>query len=278
MIELPSLRVRSQDGVMYVEFAHPPMNLVDAELVSQLVELAGVLERDGDTRVVVFGSADPDYFLAHYDVDDLLGRTAPPVRLGGLKPFHQLLERYRQLPQVTIARVEGRARGAGSEFLLALDMRFAALGSAVLAQFEVAVGLLPGGAGTQNLPELVGRSRALEAILGGADFDAELAERYGWVNRALPADELAGFVDTLAKRIAGFSADAVRRAKRSVQVAANGRYEGLQEEAHLFSELLALPDTRHRMKAFLEAGGQTRSGEMDLGWLLRDAPSLPDAT
>jgi enoyl-CoA hydratase/carnithine racemase len=252
------------------------MNLVDAELLRGLVELAGILEHDRDTTVVVFGSADPDYFLAHYDIHDLLGRAAPPVRHGGLKPFHQLLERYRHLPQVTIAKLEGRARGAGSEFLLALDMRFAALGSAVLAQFEVAVGLLPGGAGTQNLPELVGPARALEAVLGGADFDAELAERYGWVNRALPPAELTGFVDTLAKRIAQFSADAVGRAKRSIRAAANGRYQGLQEEAHLFGELLALPDTRDRMKAFLDAGGQTRSGELDLEWLLHDRSHVSD--
>ncbi|TCC54412.1 enoyl-CoA hydratase/isomerase family protein [Kribbella pittospori] len=278
MVELPSLRIRDQDGVRYVDFAHPPMNLLDADLVSQLAELVGVLEHDRTTRVVVFGSADPDYFLAHYDIEDLLDRTAPPTRPGGLKPFHQLLERYRQLPQVTIGRVEARARGAGSEFLLALDMRFAASGSAVLGQFEVAVGLLPGGAGTQNLPSLIGHARALEVIIGGADVDADLAERYGWVNRSLPADQLPEFVDALARRIARFPADAVQRAKRSVQLAAGGRYEGLQEEAHLFNELLALPDTRSRMKAFLEAGGQTRQGELDLTWLLGDTPPLPDAS
>ena len=277
MPELPSLRVNDQDGVLYVDFAHPPMNLLDAELARQLTDLVGVLERDGNTRVVVFGSDDPDYFLAHYDVADLLDRAAPPARLGGLKPFHQLLERYRALPQVTIGRVEGRARGAGSEFLLALDMRFAALGAGIFGQFEVAVGLLPGGAGTQNLPALIGQARALEVILGGADVDAELAERYGWVNRALPPDQLPKFVDSLARRIARFPATAVQRAKRSVQLAANSRYEGLQEEAHLFNELLALPDTRRRMKAFLEAGGQTRRGELDLAWLWADDPQRPSS-
>lgn len=275
MTELPSLRLRRDGGVLNVEIGHPPMNLVDANLAGQLAELATALEHDADTRVVVFGSADPDYFLAHYDVEELLGRPAPtPVRAGGLKPFHQLLERYRALPQVTIGRIEGRARGAGSEFLLALDMRFAAAGRAVLSQFEVAVGLLPGGAGTQNLPALVGRARALEAILGGADVDAELAERYGWVNRALPHDELAGFVDAVATRIAGHPAEAVRRAKRSVEMAQGGRYEGLREEAQLFAELLAMPATMQRMRAFLAAGGQTRSGELDMDGLL-DAARVP---
>ncbi|HEY3503420.1 MAG TPA: enoyl-CoA hydratase/isomerase family protein [Actinocatenispora sp.] len=269
MTDLPSLRLRRDGGVLHVEIDHPPMNLVDSGLVGQLAELVTALERDADTRVVVFGSADPDYFLAHYDVEELLGRPAPtPVRVGGLKPFHQLLERYRALPQVTIGRIEGRARGAGSEFLLALDLRFAAAGRAVLSQFEVAVGLLPGGAGTQNLPALVGRARALEIICAGADVDAERAERYGWVNRALPPDELAGFVDSVAKRIASHPADAVRRAKRSVEMSERGRYEGLREEAQLFGELLAMPATTRRIRAFLAAGGQTRTGELDMDGLL----------
>lgn len=267
MSDFPSLQIRKTEGVMHVDIAHPPMNLLDADLVAQLAGLVGALEHDRETRVVVFGSADPDYFLAHYDVEELLARPTAPYRLGGLKPFHQLLERYRQLPQVTIGRIEARARGGGSEFLLALDMRFAASGAAALGQFEVAVGLLPAGAGTQNLPALIGQARALEVILGAADVDAELAERYGWVNRALPADHLTEFVDSLASRIARFSADAVRRAKHSVQAASTGRYEGLQEEAYLCNELLALPDTRQRMRAFLDAGGQTRAAEMDLTWL-----------
>lgn len=269
MTELPSLRLRSDDKVLYVDIAHPPMNLLDAALFGQLSHLVGELERDSVTSVVVFGSADPDYFLAHYDIEDLLGRAAPlPVRAGGLKPFHQLLERYRALPQVTIARIEGRARGAGSEFALALDLRFAAVETAVLGQFEVAVGLLPGGGGTQNLPPLVGRGRALEIIVGGEDMDAELAERYGWINRGMPADQLAGFVDSLAARIAGHPRDAVRLAKRSVDAAAAGRYEGLREESELFARLLAAPEAVQRLRAFLAAGGQTRAGELSLDGVL----------
>jgi len=274
MTELPSLRLRSDDKVLYVDIAHPPMNLLDAALFGQLNHLVGELERDSATSVVVFGSADPDYFLAHYDIEDLLGRAAPlQARAGGLKPFHQLLERYRALPQVTIARIEGRARGAGSEFALALDLRFAAVETAVLGQFEVAVGLLPGGGGTQNLPPLVGRGRALEIIVGGEDMDAELAERYGWINRGMPADQLAGFVDSLAARIAGHPRDAVRLAKRSVDAAAAGRYEGLREESELFARLLAAPEAVQRLRAFLAAGGQTRAGELSLDGVLTEMGS-----
>jgi enoyl-CoA hydratase/carnithine racemase len=271
MTDAPSLRLRRADNILYVDIAHPPMNLVDADLFGQLNHLVGELERDSATSVVVFGSADPEYFLAHYDIEDLLGRSAPlPARGGGLKPFHQLLERYRALPQVTIARIEGRARGAGSEFVLALDLRFAAVETAILGQFEVAVGLLPGGGGTQNLPPLVGRGRALEIILGGEDMDAELAERYGWINRALPADQLADFVDSLAARIAGHPRDAVRLAKRSVDAAEAGRYEGLREEAELFGKLLVAPEAVRRLRAFLAAGGQTRAGELSLDQLLTE--------
>ena len=274
MTELPSLRLRSDDKVLYVDIAHPPMNLLDAALFGQLNHLVGELERDSATSVVVFGSADPDYFLAHYDIEDLLGRAAPlQARAGGLKPFHQLLERYRALPQVTIARIEGRARGAGSEFALALDLRFAAVETAVLGQFEVAVGLLPGGGGTQNLPPLVGRGRALVIIVGGEDMDAELAERYGWINRGMPADQLAGFVDSLAARIAGHPRDAVRLAKRSVDAAAAGRYEGLREESELFARLLAAPEAVQRLRAFLAAGGQTRAGELSLDGVLTEMGS-----
>jgi enoyl-CoA hydratase/carnithine racemase len=142
-----------------------------------------------------------------------------------------------------------------------MDMRFAALGRAVLAQPEVAVGIIPGGSGTQRLPRLVGRSRALEIALGADDFPADLAERYGWVNRALPPAELGPFVDRLAKRIASFPAEAIAHAKASVLAADSGLREGLVVEARAFDACLALPEARRRMEAFLAAGGQTREVE-----------------
>jgi enoyl-CoA hydratase/carnithine racemase len=228
-----SLKIRAEDGIASVTIDHPPMNLLDPVLFGELERLVRELEDDDDIRVVVFGSADPDYFIAHYDVQVLLSRPPATGRAGTLKPFHALLERYRTLPKVTIARIEGRARGGGSEFALALDLRFGAIGSAILGQFEVGVGLLPGGAGTQRLTRLLGRSRALEVILGGQDVGAERAEQYGWINKALASEEIGAYVDHLAHRIAAFPAQAVQLAKRSVDAAERlPDYEGLLEEAY----------------------------------------------
>jgi enoyl-CoA hydratase/carnithine racemase len=178
------------------------------------------------------------------------------------------MERWRTLPQVTIAQLEGRARGGGSEFALSLDLRFGAVGRAILGQPEVAVGILPGGSGTQRLPRLVGRARALEVVLGCEDFDAELAERYGYINRALPANELGPFVDRLARRIAAFPAHAVRLAKRAVDAAGGPLDDGLLEEAHCFNLTLTDPELDARMEGALAAGAQTREGEIDLPGLI----------
>jgi enoyl-CoA hydratase/carnithine racemase len=169
------------------------------------------------------------------------------------------------MPKATIAKLEGICRGGGSELVLSMDMRFAALGRAVLGQPEVAVGILPGGSGTQRLPRLLGRGRALEIILGCEDFPADLAERYGWVNRALPPAELGPFVDRLAARIASFPAEAIARAKAAAAAAEPPVTAGLIEEARLFHECLAEPAARARMRAFLAGGGQTRKLEAQLG-------------
>jgi enoyl-CoA hydratase/carnithine racemase len=143
-----------------------------------------------------------------------------------------------------------------------MDMRFAALGKAVLGQPEVIVGIIPGGSGTQRLPRLMGRGRALEVILGGDDFSAEDAERYGYVNRALPPHELRPFVERLALRIASFPAGAIARAKAAVAAAEPAATTGLVAEADLFNECLAMPEARERMRAYLDAGGQTRAVEL----------------
>src|SRR5437763_17077314 len=163
------------------------------------------------------------------------------------------MERWRTLPQVTIAQLEGRARGGGSEFALSLDLRFGAIGRAILGQPEVAVGILPGGSGTQRLPRLMGRGRALEAVLGCDDFDAELAERYGWINRALPPAEIGPFVDRLARRIAAFPRLAVRLAKQAVDAAGGALEEGLLEEWRCFNLSLADPALDAGMDWALEA-------------------------
>lgn len=259
-----SLRFSRLPGVLFVTIDAPPMNLLDVPLLAELERFSTEVERDGDVNVIVFASADPDFFLAHYDIHDLLqrGATQPPVRTGVLKRFHAMLERYRTLPQLTIAQLEGAARGGGAEFAMALDVRFGAIGRAVLGQPETALGIIPGGGATQLLPRLVGRARALEIIMSGRDVDAETAERYGLINRAVPADEIAAVVRELAMRIGSHPGDAVRAAKRAVDAHTLPGHLGFLEEAELFGKQITTSTARHRMRAFLRAGGQTREGEL----------------
>jgi enoyl-CoA hydratase/carnithine racemase len=267
--EHEGLRVDVDDGVAFVTLDHPPVNLFDAVLIGSLSSLAGELADGDDVRAVVVRSADPEFFIAHADL--ALIQALPRDRRDRpekLEFIHEFMERWRTLPQVTIAQLEGRARGGGSEFALSLDLRFGAIGRTILCQPEVAVGILPGGSGTQRLPRLMGRGRALEVVLGCEDFDAELAERYGWINRALPAAELGPFVDRLARRIAAFPPHAVRLAKRAVDAAGGPLDEGLLEEAHCFNLTLADPGLDARMEGALAAGAQTREGELDLPALI----------
>jgi enoyl-CoA hydratase/carnithine racemase len=267
--EHEGLRVDLDAGVAFVTLDHPPVNLFDAVLIGSLSGLAAELADDDDVRAVVVRSADPEFFIAHADL--ALIQALPRERRDRpekLEFIHEFMEQWRTLPQVTIAQLEGRARGGGSEFALSLDLRFGAVARAILCQPEVAVGILPGGSGTQRLPRLVGRGRALEIVLGCEDFDAELAERYGWINRALPAAELGPFVDRLARRIAAFPAHAVRLAKRAVDASGGALHDGLLEEAHCFNLTLADPGLDARMEGALAAGAQTREGELDLPALI----------
>jgi enoyl-CoA hydratase/carnithine racemase len=267
--EHEGLHVDVDEGVAFVTLDHPPVNLLDAVLIGSLWELAGELADDDEVRAVVVRSADPEFFIAHADL--ALIQSLPRDRRDRpeqLEFIHVFMERWRTLPQVTIAQLEGRARGGGSELALSLDLRFGAVGGAILGQPEVAVGILPGGSGTQRLPRLMGRGRAIEVVLGCDDFDAQLAERYGYINRALPADELAPFVNRLARRIAAFPAHAVRLAKQAVDAAGGPLHDGLLEEMHCFNLTLADPGLDARMEGALAAGAQTRAGEMDLPGLI----------
>lgn len=256
------LKIRTDRGVAFVTIDHPPINLLDAPLIQDLDRIGQELEGDKSVRAVVFRSADPDFFIAHADVKLIqLLPTTPGPKPTVLGAFHQMVERFRTMPKATIGMLEGRARGGGSEFLLSLDMRFGALGRAILGQPEVAVGIIPGGSGTQRLPRLLGRGRALEVILGCEDFPADVAERYGYINRALPPKELAPFVERLAYRIASFPAEAIALAKTAVAAAELPTVEGLLEEAHCFAQTLATEGAKTRMAKFLELGGQTREVE-----------------
>jgi enoyl-CoA hydratase/carnithine racemase len=262
-----AIRVRVERGVAFATIDHPPINLFDAALIVDLDRFGREVEADLEVRVVVIDSADPEFFIAHADVNLILELPRGPQQAPAeLSVFQAMVDRFRTMPKVTIAVIEGRARGGGSELVLAMDMRFAARGKALFAQPEVAVGIIPGGGGTQRLPRLVGRARALEIVLGCNDIDADLAERWGYVNRALPADELRPFVDALAHRIASFPAGAIAHAKAAVIAAEPDVVPGLLDESHRFAQTLATEETITRMERFLELGGQTREFELDAEW------------
>jgi enoyl-CoA hydratase/carnithine racemase len=242
---------------------NPPINLITMALFGELARLGEELEADPAALVFVLKSADPDFFLAHFDVAALIAMAdAPAPPTDDANAYHEMCHRFRTMDKVTIAQIEGRVGGGGAELSMNFDMRFGVIGKTVINQMEVPIGILPGGTGTQNLPRLVGRARAMEIILGGIDVDAETAERWGWLNRALPANAIDAHVNALARRIASFPADAVRLAKQSVNSATLPMAEGCQQEADLFQTLLFSNPARHAMRRFLELGGQTRDGEL----------------
>ena len=242
---------------------NPPINLITMALFGELARLAEELEADPNALVFVLKSADPDFFLAHFDVAALIAMAdAPAPPTDDANAYHEMCHRFRTMDKVTIAQIEGRVGGGGAELSMNFDMRFGVIGKTVINQMEVPISILPGGTGTQNLPRLVGRARAMEIILGGIDVDAETAERWGWLNRALPANAIDAHVNALARRIASFPADAVRLAKQSVDSATLPMAEGCQQEADLFQTLLFSDPARHAMRRFLELGGQTRDGEL----------------
>jgi enoyl-CoA hydratase/carnithine racemase len=260
------LRVDITDGIARITIDHPPINLFDLPLMLELSRFSEEVAADDSVRVVVVGSANPEFFIAHADVSLILQlprevRSEANRELGF---FHALVDRFRTMPKATIAVVEGCVRGGGSEFVSSFDMRFASRTRAIFGQPEVPLGIIPGGSGTQRMPWLVGRARALEIILGGGDVDGVLAEQWGWVNRALPDEELWPFVDALATRIASFPLAAIAAAKESVTNALPDPVPGLCEEERLFSQTLLDPTAISRMEHFMAAGGQTRDVEVDL--------------
>lgn len=271
-LELTTMRVAVDEGVAVVTLDHPPINLLDLAMMTDLVALEAELRSNDTIQVVVIRSADPEFFIAHADLEliRLLPRGPQPVPTE-LGFFHAVLERWRTLPQVTIAEIDGVARGGGSEFSLGLDLRFASLEHAVLAQPEVTLGIIPGGSGTQRLGRFAGRGRALEIVLGCDDFDAATADRYGWINRALPAAELRPFVDRLARRIASFPPDAVRGAKRAIDAGMAPFAPGLLAEQTEFDTTMTDPELDSRFDAALDAGAQTRAGEIHLDATLTTA-------
>lgn len=269
--DLTGLRVSRLGARVDVVIDHGDVNLLDVELLVSLLRLTEALVDADDVTVVVVSSANPDFFVAHFDVAAILGigtssGAAEPEELG---PFHVMVERWRTMPCATIAKVAGIVRGGGCEVVSSFDMRFADLERARFGQPEVALGILPGGSGTQRLPALLGRSRALELVLGCDDLDGATAEAWGLVNRALPADELDAFVDDLADRIGSFPPLAVREAKASVLAADGDPADGLRQEARRFQRTLTDDAARRRMQQFLDLGGQTPAVELELQQALR---------
>jgi enoyl-CoA hydratase/carnithine racemase len=201
-VDLETLVVRKEGPVLFADIAAPPMNLLGPELVRDLVTLIQSAEADDTVQVLVFTSADPDYFISHVDLDRIAEYRAEAAKLTGEASIALLFHHLSASRLVTIAQIEGRVRAAGSEFVLACDMRFAARETAIFCQFEPAFGLLPGGGAAQHLTRLMGRARAIEVMLSAQDYSAELAERYGWINRAHTASRASRPVATARSRSA----------------------------------------------------------------------------
>lgn len=272
------LRVEVTGRRATVTIDNPPINIITLPLLVELDALSKELEADDALTVVVLKSADPDFFIAHFDVAAILAfpTDQPASRPGQLIDYHLMCERFRTMDKITIAQIEGRVGGGGSELAASCDMRFGVRGKTKINQMEVPIGILPGGTGTQRLPQLMGRARALEVIIGADDLDAETAERWGYLNRIFAADEISSFVDRLAGRIASFPVPAVRLAKRSVDAGAPVHEDGYLEEAYLFQQLLRTDEAKANMQRFLELGGQTREGELEVAQLSGRVAAGPD--
>jgi enoyl-CoA hydratase/carnithine racemase len=248
---------RKNAAYWVVTFANPPLNIVGPAEVRELGRVMDQLEADPKVQVVVFDSAVPDYFIAHYDLltplNDSTGMEPGPT---GMHPVPDFMVRLSRLNAVTIVSIRGRASGIGSELALAADMRFASREKAILSQFEVGAGFAPGGGPMARLPRLVGRGRAMEILLGADDIDGDMAERYGYVNRALPDAELDRFVDALATRIASFDRQAIIDTKRLVNLASMPPDSEMQPGWDVFVASVQRPGAQARLRALLEKGLQ----------------------
>jgi enoyl-CoA hydratase/carnithine racemase len=263
--------VKKSPSYWTVTFENGPVNLLDADSVEQLAALVTRMEEDPALTVVVFDSANPDYFMAHWDVTADKARVAAmPPGPTGLHPYLDNFVRLSKVPAVTISAIRGRVRGAGSEFVLATDIRFAG-DRAILGQFEVGLGSVPGGGPMARLARLVGRGRAAEILLGADDFPAALAAQYGYVNRVLPDAGLAGFVDAFATRIAGFDKTAIADTKARLDAASLPPDDEFAPGLAAFFRTSGRPEGAARVRYLFDRGFQTPDGvERDLGRAVAD--------
>src|SRR5271167_2810344 len=247
------------EGLWTVTFSNPPINMFVPATIVELGALMTELEADLSLKVVVFQSATPDFFIAHLDVSKA---AEQPEVLGFWRDF---VLRLSSTPVVSIAKIRGRTRGIGNEFVLACDMRFASRQSALFGNPEVGVGLVPGGGALEWLPRLVGRSRALEIALSGDDFDADIAERYGWVNRTLDDGDLDAFVDALVRRLASFDRETLALAKAQINRFGMPTAAELQSSNDLFLPTLAQPSAQTR-RAKIRGIGYGVPGDFELNF------------
>jgi enoyl-CoA hydratase/carnithine racemase len=269
--DFSAIRIVVADGVAHVTLDNPPVNVLNVQLMTELRRFLTAMRVEDTVKVIVFDSANPDFFIAHVDMTlidepkafDALAKDVPE----GLNVFQAFSEMLRHQPQVTIVKLKGLARGGGAEFVAAADMCFAEIGRAGLAQCEALMGIIPGGAATQYLGHRLGRNRALEAVLGADLFDAETAERYGWINRALPADQIDTFVETLAKNIAALPEGVIEAAKKVLPPV--DLRAGLATENQAWADLFIRPAAEQLIRGGLCDGAQTREGEKRLEALLR---------
>jgi enoyl-CoA hydratase/carnithine racemase len=271
-----TLITRREGAVLFAEISARPMNLLGPELARDLISLLREAEKDETIRVLVFRSADPDYFISHVDVTrakELREKVADATGEPSLALVFDHMSRSRL---ITIAQIEGRVRGGGSEFVLACDMRFAAREKAVFGQFESAFDVIPGAGAAQHLTRLMGRARTLEVMLSADDYDAETAERYGWINRALPHEKLDDFVKSLAHRIATLPSAGQATIKNRVNEIALPSTEAMRGDFELYREGLTGTSAQAGLQSALKRGFQTRAWEMELGRMLPDVVHSTD--
>jgi enoyl-CoA hydratase/carnithine racemase len=269
---------RSYPGRWTITFSNPPINMFVPATIVELGALMTDLEADSSVKVIVFESANPDFFIAHLDVAKA---AAQPGVLGLWRDF---VLRLSSTPLVSVAKIRGRTRGIGNEFVLACDMRFASRQNALFGNPEVGVGLIPGGGALEWLPRLVGRSRALEIVLSADDFDADIAERYGWVNRALDDDDLDSFVDALVRRLASFDREVLAAAKAQINRFGTPTATELQSSNDMIFPMLTWPSAQARRAKLRGIGYGVRSDfELNFGRYLpafggvdRDGTNTPE--
>lgn len=256
---------RSRPGIWTVSISNPPINMLDEQTIEELHGLMPLIEQEESLKVVIFESADPDFFFAHYDTSRAT-QSSDKTGLSGDRPWTDFVLRLGRAPVVSIAKVAGRARGVGNEFILACDLRFASKEKAIFGQPEVGVGLIPGGGSVEWLPRLVGRSRAVEIILSADDFDATTAEAYGMINRAIKDTELDAYVEALALRIASFDKQVLKAVKGLLNRTGIPDGDEFAASNRTFLESATWPGAQARRTKLSKLGyGQRTEFELNLG-------------